>query len=175
MQHRVNTDITVTLSLGVFMKLKSLVLVAALALPMLSASAATSTFSSQQALFFNDPLATGAFTQTVSFSGLSAGLYDIFGTLNAQNLTLSSVELDGKAWDLTSYISKGKPAAFGYLDVTNKAPILLTLKGTALNFAAYSGNLSVTLVPEPESYAMMVAGLGLLGTIARRRIKASDR
>lgn len=28
---------------------------------------------------------------------------------------------------------------------------------------------SVTAVPEPETYAMMLAGLGLLGTIARRR------
>jgi hypothetical protein len=28
---------------------------------------------------------------------------------------------------------------------------------------------SVTAVPEPETYAMMLAGLGLIGTIARRR------
>jgi len=27
----------------------------------------------------------------------------------------------------------------------------------------------VTAVPEPESYAMLLAGLGLMGTIARRR------
>jgi len=30
-------------------------------------------------------------------------------------------------------------------------------------------NVSVTPVPEPESYAMMLAGLGLMGAIARRR------
>ena len=29
--------------------------------------------------------------------------------------------------------------------------------------------ISVTAVPEPETYAMMLAGLGLMGTIARRR------
>lgn len=31
------------------------------------------------------------------------------------------------------------------------------------------GALSVTAVPEPESYAMMLAGLALMGTIVRRR------
>lgn len=37
----------------------------------------------------------------------------------------------------------------------------------------YSGavldNISVTAVPEPETYAMLLAGLGLMATIARRR------
>ena len=33
-------------------------------------------------------------------------------------------------------------------------------------------NISVTSVPEPETYAMLLAGLGLMGTIARRRNKA---
>ena len=31
----------------------------------------------------------------------------------------------------------------------------------------------VSSVPEPESYAMLLAGLGLVGTIARRRTRAS--
>ena len=33
----------------------------------------------------------------------------------------------------------------------------------------YSGAISVTAVPEPETYAMMLAGLGALGFLARRR------
>lgn len=33
----------------------------------------------------------------------------------------------------------------------------------------YSGELSVAAVPEPESYAMLFAGLGLIGYMARRR------
>lgn len=37
-----------------------------------------------------------------------------------------------------------------------------------LKFAA-DGNLVLTPVPEPESYAMLLAGLGLIGAIARRR------
>ncbi|HZV67872.1 MAG TPA: FxDxF family PEP-CTERM protein, partial [Telluria sp.] len=30
-------------------------------------------------------------------------------------------------------------------------------------------NLNVTPVPEPETYGMMLAGLGVLGFLARRR------
>ena len=38
--------------------------------------------------------------------------------------------------------------------------------------AWYVGGVpSVTAVPEPESYAMMLAGLGLMGFVARRRTK----
>jgi hypothetical protein len=33
--------------------------------------------------------------------------------------------------------------------------------------------LNVTAVPEPESYAMLLAGLGLMGVIARRRGKSA--
>ena len=34
---------------------------------------------------------------------------------------------------------------------------------------SYAGNFNVTHLPEPETYAMFMAGLGLMGFIARRR------
>ena len=37
--------------------------------------------------------------------------------------------------------------------------------------AGYGGTVSISPVPEPETYAMMLAGLGLLGFSARRRNK----
>lgn len=44
--------------------------------------------------------------------------------------------------------------------------------------ANYSGvvldNVSVTAVPEPQTYAMLLAGLGLMGAIARRRSKQNQ-
>lgn len=43
-----------------------------------------------------------------------------------------------------------------------------SLTGSALsNYRAYAG--PTTPVPEPETYAMMIAGLGLVGFVARRR------
>lgn len=44
--------------------------------------------------------------------------------------------------------------------------------GVSDGFGGSLDNISVTAVPEPESYAMLLAGLGLIGTIARRRNKA---
>ncbi|MBK7422525.1 MAG: PEP-CTERM sorting domain-containing protein [Propionivibrio sp.] len=35
-------------------------------------------------------------------------------------------------------------------------------------------SLSILQIPEPESYAMMIAGLGLLGFMARRKKSASS-
>ena len=44
------------------------------------------------------------------------------------------------------------------------------INGSGLFFGTASHILvDVTLVPEPETYAMLLAGLGLLGFIARRR------
>lgn len=34
---------------------------------------------------------------------------------------------------------------------------------------SYSGNLAIAAVPEPETYGMLLAGLGLIGFMARRR------
>jgi T5SS/PEP-CTERM-associated repeat protein len=38
---------------------------------------------------------------------------------------------------------------------------------------AANGSVSVTAVPEPETYAMLLAGLGLMGALARRRRRAA--
>jgi hypothetical protein len=35
--------------------------------------------------------------------------------------------------------------------------------------ASYTGNLQVTPVPEPETYTLVLAGLGVMGVVARRR------
>ena len=41
--------------------------------------------------------------------------------------------------------------------------------GTSNSYGTSLDNISVSAIPEPETYAMMLAGLGLMGLIARRR------
>jgi len=48
-----------------------------------------------------------------------------------------------------------------------------TLPGTFGRVSISASNGTVTPVPEPESYALMLAGLGLMGTMVRRRSKAA--
>jgi len=71
--------------------------------------------------------------------------------------------------DVSSYSVSIGPNSGGtfYLDVVGKAD------GSLGGF--YSGSISVTAVPEPESYAMLLAGLGVMGAIAVRRNKAKKQ
>ena len=43
-------------------------------------------------------------------------------------------------------------------------------QGTSDSYGGSIDNISVTsAVPEPESYVMLLAGMGLIGAVARRR------
>jgi hypothetical protein len=50
----------------------------------------------------------------------------------------------------------------------------LTVTGTVVGTqgGSYGGDIVVAAVPEPETYAMLMAGLGLVGCVARRRKQA---
>jgi hypothetical protein len=86
---------------------------------------------------------------------------------NSANMSLGGTQvLDGQVdlWTLaTSHL-----AADSYY---------LLVKGELLSASpsSYAGTLTVTPVPEPETYGMLLAGLGLVGYLARRRgaIKAA--
>ena len=158
------------------MKLKTLAAATVIAFCSIGANAGSASFADGVAYIANDQFsATGLFAQSITLSGLTNGTYEIFGTLTGNLLSFSSVVLDGNVWEMTNYVNKGKLFSFGYLDVTGSTPLTLSLSGTnqVLN-SSYTGSISVTPVPEPESYAMLLAGLGVMGAIARRRNKADS-
>ena len=85
---------------------------------------------------------------TVSFldSGLGIGLYDLF--------------------DFGSFDGAFSGFAFNGLADAYRANLVFNGDGVSLNVVA---------VPEPETYAMLLAGLGALGWVARRRKRAQHQ
>jgi hypothetical protein len=102
----------------------------------------------------------------ITFTNLAYGTYDFLLTFSGQWLTLSSASVNDVAG---LFIGNGK-VVFGGVEGVGNSPFTLTLVGnTNKSIAQYSGEISVTAVPEPETYAMFIAGLGVLGFMARRR------
>jgi PEP-CTERM motif-containing protein len=63
-------------------------------------------------------------------------------------------------------------SVFSFAPLTTGSDYSIHIDGVTLagsETATYSGTMAVSAIPEPETYAMMLAGLGLMGFIARRR------
>jgi len=58
------------------------------------------------------------------------------------------------------------PVAF---DPANNPAYVLSVSGVAAAGGTYGGSLNVAVVPEPETYLMMLAGLTAVGFVAARR------
>lgn len=73
---------------------------------------------------------------------------------------------------LTSAVSSGNSVAMTW-GPTSGGNYYLNVTGISNGEfgGLYNGAISVTAVPEPESYAMLLAGLGVMGAIAVRRNK----
>ena len=123
---------------------------------------------------FTPSLQSGSATTLVSS-------FTIFGT----GVTFNSATLNGFSLMATTPITPVPGftlynLALGAQQFTG--PLQLLVSGDSFGTTnSYSGSISITNgspiappVPEPETYAMMLAGLGLLGFAARRKAKANQ-
>lgn len=103
-------------------------------------------------------------------AGFSGDQFSIFANGNALGSTSAPIAQGGNENPIFDAATVWNDARFSK-GTWNLAAGTYTLTGTATAspLDAGYGFMSVTAVPEPESYAMLLAGLGLMGAIARRR------
>lgn len=92
-----------------------------------------------------------------------------FGNLQTNGNYLSFLDETGHeiAGANIAYTQGGNPGLF-----ISSIGTVYHVSAILLSAGVSYDNLTITAVPEPESYAMMLAGLGLLGFAARRRNQA---
>ncbi|MEY3252281.1 MAG: hypothetical protein RL227_1254 [Pseudomonadota bacterium] len=121
----------------------------------------------------------GAFTDTFTLTGATGGLFESvlanIGSMASSNFDFTSVSINGNAFT----ISDAGPvhlASFALGEVSG--PLQLVVSGIAGDglsqgtgiAASYGAMANVSPVPELETLAMMLAGLGVVGTAGRRRM-----
>jgi hypothetical protein len=175
------------------MKLKSLATAVVIAFSALGANATTTNLGAAVAgtpLSFNSGLVpVGSFDDYFTFTlptnsgaGFSAITFDIpvlFSTTFTSASFFSNADgIKGNEDDTNvgTFTTSAKALSLAMAPVAAGA-YYINIKGTSSGSfgGAYNGSISttaVTAVPEPESYAMLLAGLGLMGVIARRRNKS---
>lgn len=120
---------------------------------------------------FQDLSTVAGQTYTVNFSyGAISGNALQTMTVEASNGQSLLGSLSVGATGTTNQAALVSPFSFTF--VANSASTTLLFRdtsATSINTDALVDNVSVTAVPEPETYAMLLAGLGLVGFAARRR------
>jgi len=114
----------------------------------------------------------GTSVSFVSYGALVGTLSVYLGTF-----ALASEVAGNSGMDLSSFISTAvSPNGSITTTVSGSSKLLtaltpytLRIQGSSQNAAAYTGLVALTPVPEPETYAMLLAGLGMVGMMIRRR------
>ena len=93
-------------------------------------------------------------------------------SLGTGGITFTAFNLYKSAILIATGILDGSSSLLSFAGATTPGNYSLNIAGYKLNpsaSASYAGNIAISPVPEPETYAMLLAGLGLLGFSFRRR------
>lgn len=153
----------------VYMKFNKLLVAAAVA-----AASAASYAAPGDVVFTSDPFGSSAGPSAIigsdfSFSDLAveAGMTYMWevGVQTTGGMSLTGVTFNGMA--LTDVVGPKYTHGFGMFTGPD---MLVHVDGATGQAGSFSGTLTVTqVVPEPGTYAMLLAGLGAVGFVARRR------
>lgn len=137
----------------------------------------------QFAATFSGSAASESFTLDLSNFGSSVNVATSLLTANSllgQGYDISSATFDGLSFTPVVNTTIAGFASVDYWSygsaVVSPAVHTLVVSGSSFGGGSYTGSLSLTVspiapppVPEPETFAMMLAGLGALAFLARRR------
>ncbi len=99
-------------------------------------------------------------------SFLAFGTHKTTTTLLNETVTGTN-STSGNQWVLETYSFKALS--------NGKALLTFSAPGCGDTYGGALDGVSITAVPEPETYALFLAGLGLMGAVARRNRKTSSR
>lgn len=166
-----------------YTKVKSWVLALGFALASISAQAAVTKTADLDASAGNELYQFSSVGKTASsFSDYLAisfeGTRDLVASISATSTkSISFTSFDLVKSDLTTVLASGTFGNFGprlalggLSSLNGAGDYFIHIAGVATGSGSYNGNVSlVSPVPEPETYGMLLAGLGMIGFVARRR------